>query len=999
MTLNSRLDDLPEESPEVRPLAERLGGALRRMRLALGAQGIAWAAAAGLVAVICGAVSIAQVARSLGAAEVEHGRNKAAEIHAFDQKNRALLRSLFAQSTGQGRLPEADLPVDQAWVRAQAARAAICDHLDDRASNVATLRTMCAAGAALADRLGPEITAFDPPRRLIEPATMHDAAALSVRLNELSAQTAREADLLIGRMAEEYREALLVLMLSTGGFAAACLVLIGLVGRASILHYEQSQKAGEVRDLLQETIEAVPAGIAVYDRDERLMMFNAAAAEATPTLRKPGVIGMTYEALAHETARENADAGRPLEGSPQEWVERFRSRSSNRSRQWIGGRWFDWSERATPSGHTVGLRVDITEIRQRELEAERARAEYQSLVDSMSDMVYALDIRGVFTFVSAAAADLVGVPPQRMVGTRFRDYLLPEDVAPVLASGRAFHASSDRMVHHAQMRLRAADGTIRHVEVRYRKPAGNADGQAAQVGVMRDVSERVEMTKRLERQVVEIEQARADYQALVNALSDIVFKIDTRSGTLTFVSDASTALLGATPQELLGTGALDHIADEDRARVRAAIVAEFKSGDGGIRQLQYLARMADGTGKYVEVRFRRLSTADGSPVIAGVLRDVDERVQLARRLDMEVARLRSIIESSGAQIVLVDRDLKMVMANSGFTAMTGLGEAAAVGRPLKEIVDYPIDAGVLEGWLAEPPDRARMAAVHFANQIRDRAGRQRLISVTATPVLDDGGRMNSIVFLGVDDTERREAERALFDAERLAAVGEIAATVAHEITQPLQVINIACAAAEQEMTDAADANAAPEAEFLRSKLDLIARQVERAGRIVGDLRAFVRGAAADEAAPFDPAVAVHAAVDLTQYALRQAGVDLSVSIAESLPSVAGHVGRLEQVLVNLIINARDAGGRTVGIAARPLDRDGRVFVRIVVEDSGVGIPDDILPRLFVAFVTSKPRGQGTGLGLRICRRIVEDMGGTITAANRPEGGARFELVLPAAGEV
>ena len=408
---------------------------------------------------------------------------------------------------------------------------------------------------------------------------------------------------------------------------------------------------------------------------------------------------------------------------------------------------------------------------------------------------------------------------------------------------------------------------------------------------------------------------------------------------------------------------------------------------------------AAGAEKHVEARFRWLTGADGRSVIVGVMRDVEERVQLARRLDMERTRLRSIIESSGALIVLVDRDLNVVMANSGFTAMTGLGEAAAVGRPLKEIVDYPIDAGVLEGWLAEPPDRTRMAAVHFANQIRDRAGRQRLISVTATPVLDDGGRMNSIVFLGVDDTERREAERALFDAERLAAVGEIAATVAHEITQPLQVINIACAAAEQEMTDAADANAAPEAEFLRSKLDLIARQVERAGRIVGDLRAFVRGAAADEAAPFDPAVAVHAAVDLTQYALRQAGVDLSVSIADGLPPVAGHVGRLEQVLVNLIINARDAGGRTVGIAAQALDRDGHACVRIVVEDSGVGIPDDILPRLFVAFVTSKPRGQGTGLGLRICRRIVEDMGGTITAANRPEGGARVELVLPAASEV
>lgn len=999
MTLNSRLDDLPEESPEVRPLAERLGGALRRMRLALGAQGIAWAAAAGLVAVICGAVSIALVARSLGAAEVEHGRNKAAEIHAFDQKNRALMRSIFSLSTGRGRLPDGDLPVPQAWERVKVARVEICSRLDDRASKIAELRAVCAASAALHERLAPQIAAFDPPGRLIEPTLLQDAVSLNARVNDLTGAIAREADLLVGRMADEYRDALLVLMLSTGGFAAACLVLIGLVGRASILHYEQSQKAGEARDLLQETIEAVPAGIAVYDRDERLLMFNAAAAEATPTLRRPGVIGMTYEALAHETAQASAAAGRPLEGSPQEWVERFRSRSSNRSRQWIGGRWFDWSERATPSGHTVGLRVDITEIRQRELEAERARAEYQSLVDSMSDMVYALDIRGVFTFVSAAAADLVGVPPERMVGTRFRDYLLPEDVKPALASARAFHASSDRMVHRSQMRLRAADGTIRHVEVRYRKPAGDVDGQAAQVGVMRDVSERVEMMARLERQVVEIEQARADYQVLVDSLSDMVFKVDARGARLTFVSASSVELFGLAPERMIGAKAIDHIAAADRDHVAAATLASLEQPEARMHVLQYRICTAAGAEKHVEARFRWLTGADGRSVIVGVMRDVDERVQLARRLDLERTRLRSIIESSGALIVLVDRDLNVVMANSGFTAMTGLGEAEAVGRPMKGIVDCPLDADVLAGWLAESPDPARMTSVHFANQIRDREGRLRLISVTATPVLDGGGRVNSIVFLGVDDTERREAERALFDAERLAAVGEIAATVAHEITQPLQVINIACAAAEQEMTDAADAGAAPEEEFLRSKLDLIARQVERAGRIVGDLRAFVRGAAADDAAPFDPAMAVRAAVDLTQYALRQAGVGLSVSIAESLPSVVGHVGRLEQVLVNLIINARDAGGRTVGIAARALDRDGRACVGIVVEDSGVGIPDDVLPRLFVAFVTTKPRGQGTGLGLRICRRIVEDMGGTITAANRPEGGARFELVLPAAGEV
>jgi len=84
------------------------------------------------------------------------------------------------------------------------------------------------------------------------------------------------------------------------------------------------------------------------------------------------------------------------------------------------------------------------------------------------------------------------------------------------------------------------------------------------------------------------------------------------------------------------------------------------------------------------------------------------------------------------------------------------------------------------------------------------------------------------------------------------------------------------------------------------------------------------------------------------------------------------------------------------VTADTFQRDDRCFVRIVIEDSGPGIADDVLPRLFDTFVTTKARGKGTGLGLRICRRIVEEMGGSISATNRAEGGARFEILLPAA---
>ncbi len=102
------------------------------------------------------------------------------------------------------------------------------------------------------------------------------------------------------------------------------------------------------------------------------------------------------------------------------------------------------------------------------------------------------------------------------------------------------------------------------------------------------------------------------------------------------------------------------------------------------------------------------------------------------------------------------------------------------------------------------------------------------------------------------------------------------------------------------------------------------------------------------------------------------------------------------MLVNLINNARDAGCHSISVAASTVEREGRPLVRIAVEGSGPGIASDVLSRLFVGFVTTEARGKGTGLGLRICRRIVEEMDGSISASNRAEGGACFEILLATA---
>jgi signal transduction histidine kinase len=131
--------------------------------------------------------------------------------------------------------------------------------------------------------------------------------------------------------------------------------------------------------------------------------------------------------------------------------------------------------------------------------------------------------------------------------------------------------------------------------------------------------------------------------------------------------------------------------------------------------------------------------------------------------------------------------------------------------------------------------------------------------------------------------------------------------------------------------------------------------------------------------------------------MQQKQVEVAVEVPDSLPALFGFVSRLEQVFVNLLNNARDAGATRIEVQGRATESKGRPAVRLVVGDNGPGIPPDILPKLFAQFVTTKPKGLGTGLGLRICRRIIEEMGGTIVATNRPEGGAQFEILVPQAG--
>jgi PAS domain S-box-containing protein len=619
------------------------------------------------------------------------------------------------------------------------------------------------------------------------------------------------------------------------------------------------------RDLLRETLDALPVGVELYDRNERLTICNKAAAAMGSGLLDAASIGKTFSELAR--AFEDADRAAGIEATSAETrIARFRSKSHVQIRQSSDGRWIERMELPAANGGTIGLRRDITELKNRELEIARGRDLLQETINALPAGVTLYDQDERLMMFNAEAQTL---NPRIKVGKTYAELAseMDEDAAAAGVERNRRWLSRFRSMGERDL-VQMGDG-------RWFEWSEKATPSGRTVGLRINVTD-------LKRREQELERSRAEYQFLLE------------------------------------------------------------------------------------------------------------------RLKQEMAHFQSIVESSGALIVLVDRDLKVVMANREFWKSTGLEPRETIGRPLRDAIRSGLDAAVLERWLTGPLSTEQTKPVRYSKCRLDAEGRECFINITAKPIVDDERRMRQIVFLGVDDTERQEAERVLVETERLATLGEMSATVAHELAQPLQVINLSGTLALEEIVKARAIGKVPDIELLASKLVLIADQVETTSRIVNDLRAYVRSTSGDKAALFDLAQALRTSVDITHHAMELAGVETRISVDGSLPMITGHSGKFEQVLINLLNNARDEGARVIELSAGLIRQNGHQVLRVAVEDNGPGIPLQVLPKLFRSFVTTKPRGQGTGLGLRICRRIIEEMQGTITAANRPQGGACFEILLPVA---
>lgn len=354
----------------------------------------------------------------------------------------------------------------------------------------------------------------------------------------------------------------------------------------------------------------------------------------------------------------------------------------------------------------------------------------------------------------------------------------------------------------------------------------------------------------------------------------------------------------------------------------------------------------------------------------------------------------NIVESLSVGIVVLDPDGRVQSWNTHLELAFGISRDAARGRLLADL----LPAGLVDEFErckdesgAGSIHKFRLRASEFPAKFRPAGSgdpAERIINVAVAPLIDkDFRRIGQLLILD-DVTERIELEERVVQADKLSSVGLLAAGVAHEVNTPLAVIS-----SYSQMLAARVAQGSDEARILGK----VTEQTFRASEIVNSLLDFSRTSSSD-LSRCDINRTIEDTVDLIAPQLRKGGVAVEKNLAGTAVVLASK-GKLQQVLLNLFLNARDAmpDGGTLRVSSQVESaRSGQDCVQVLVRDTGTGIAPDEQRRIFDPFFTTKAPRHGTGLGLAVTYGIVQEHGGTISVESEPGDGTTFELRFPLA---
>ena len=390
-----------------------------------------------------------------------------------------------------------------------------------------------------------------------------------------------------------------------------------------------------------------------------------------------------------------------------------------------------------------------------------------------------------------------------------------------------------------------------------------------------------------------------------------------------------------------------------------------------------------GLGKTVDGDFLSSDDVELVQTIAGYVAIALDNSQLYSSLEqkaLEVARLKdfseNIVESLNVGVLAIDLEGTVEAWNTRMEQLFGVARNDAVGRPLSELLPPEL---VHE--IATRGDEEQVTGIYKYRLVHQ--GKSVVINVSITPLVGKSAERIGRLLLFDDVTQRDRMEEQLTQTEKLTSLGLLAAGVAHEVNTPLAVISNYIQMLAKQM---------PEGDPRHTIIDKIVKQTFRASEIVNNLLNFSR-TGPGELADVDLNRVVEETLSLVAHPLRASQIQVVKQLTEGIPPVRGSANKLQQVFLNLFLNARDAMPSGGMLEVRSAAHNGSVEVEVA--DTGNGITREHINKIFDPFFTTKTSGRGTGLGLSVSYGIIKEHAGKIDVRSTPGRGTSFHVEFPA----
>jgi hypothetical protein len=508
-----------------------------------------------------------------------------------------------------------------------------------------------------------------------------------------------------------------------------------------------------------------------------------------------------------------------------------------------------------------------------------------------------------------------------------------------------------------------------------------------------------------------VADADARFVALLETAPDALIAVDS-AGLIVFANAQAERLFGYGREELLGSAVELLVPDAVRASHpsrRATYVRDPRPRPMGAG-VELAGRRRDGSEFPAEISLSAVDTPEGR-LVSAAIRDVSDR----KRAD---AKFRALLEAAPDAMVCVDRSGRIALANVQAERLFGYDRDELVGSPIEQLVPDSargVHGAHREHYFADPRPRAMGTGMELAG--RRKGGTEFPAEISLSALETEEGLLVSATVRDVterleaqaererlrEEAERERLQRTLEQSQRLESLGQLAGGVAHDFNNLLGAILNYASFVGDEVARAAHTDAATW-EPVERDVEQIRRAAERAARLTHQLLAFARR----EVVRPERVNLNDILTDVEQLLRRTIGehLELLIHLDPRLSPIMADPGKVEQVLVNIAVNARDAmsGGGRLSISTdmvalneeQVAEFAGVVgsYVRVSLTDTGSGMSDDVRTRAFEPFFTTKPRGSGSGLGLATVYGIVNQAGGTVNIISAPEEGTTFEVLFP-----